>query len=64
MIQIEYISINNKTLIKTYSDNNKYIRQNETGNEYVEAIDIPGKYTYTETEKEIENIVEKNNKNI
>jgi len=56
MIKIEYISINNKTLVRTYSDNNRYIRQNETGVEYIEAIDIPGKFTYTETDKEIKNV--------
>lgn len=56
MIKIEYISIDNKTLVRTYSDANKYIRQNETGIEYIEAIDIPGKFTYTETDKEIENV--------
>ena len=43
-------------LIKTYSDSNKYIIQNETGNEYTEAVDVPNKYTYTESEKDIENI--------
>lgn len=41
-------------LIKTYSNNNKYIIQNETGIEYEEAIDIPGRYTYTESERDIE----------
>ena len=41
-------------LVKTYSDNNKYIIQNETGNEYTEAVDVPNKYTYTESEKDIE----------
>ena len=43
-------------LIRTYSNNNKYIIQNETGNEYTEAVDVPNKYTYTESEKDIENI--------
>ena len=41
-------------LIKTYSDNLKMIIQNETGFEYVEAIDVPNKYTYTESDKNIE----------
>ena len=41
-------------LVKTYSDSNKYIIQNETGIEYTEAIDVPNKYTYTESEKDIE----------
>lgn len=41
-------------LVKTYSDSNKYIVQNETGIEYTEAVDVPNKYTYTESEKDIE----------
>lgn len=46
-------------LYKTYSDENKIIRQIETGFEYGEAIDVADKngnirYTYEETEKEIE----------
>ena len=49
-------------LVKTYSNTNKYIKQNETGIEYTEAIDVgvkigdkyyPKNYTYVETEKEI-----------
>ena len=51
----------NVILVKTYSSENKYIRQVETGLEYNEAIDIgvyengykPLKYTYVETDKEI-----------
>lgn len=42
-------------LIKTYSDSNKYIIQNGTGIEYTEAVDVPNKYTYTESDKDIEN---------
>ena len=54
-------------LVKTYSTENKYIKQVETGLEYDEAIDIgekvgenykPTKYTYKETDKEIEVKVE------
>ena len=41
-------------LVKTYSDSGKYIIQNETGVEYTEAVDIPNKYTYTESNKDIE----------
>ena len=53
----------NVILVKTYSTENKYIRQVETGLEYNEAVDIgekvgedykPTKYTYVETDKEIE----------
>lgn len=54
-------------LVKTYSTENKYIKQAETGLEYTEAIDIgvevgdkyyPKNYTYVETEKEIEEVEE------
>ena len=44
-------------LYRTYSDQNLYIRQVETGVEYVEAVDIENApYTYEETEKVIEKI--------
>lgn len=43
-------------LFITYSDNNMYIRQVETGCEYSEAIDVEdAPYTYEETDKAIEN---------
>ena len=39
-------------LYRTYSDAGRMIRQNETGAEYAEAVDVEGaSYTYTETEK-------------
>ena len=42
-------------LYRTYSDAGMMIRQNETGAEYAEAIDVEGaSYTYTETEMPIE----------
>ena len=42
-------------LYRTYSDAGMIIRQNETGVEYAEAIDVEGApYTYTETETPIE----------
>ena len=42
-------------LYRTYSDAGMMIRQNETGVEYTEAIDVEGApYTYTETETPIE----------
>ena len=42
-------------LYRTYSDAGMMIRQNETGAEYEEAIDVEGaSYTYTETETQIE----------
>lgn len=53
MLKQETIIINGKQLVKTFSDAGKYIIQNETGAKYTEAIDIPYKYTYTES---LENI--------
>ena len=42
-------------LYRAYSDAGMMIRQNETGVEYAEAIDVEGApYTYTETETPIE----------
>ena len=50
-------------LIRTYSDENKYIKQVETGNEYTEAIDVePLRYTYVETDKAIEVVEEVSDK--
>lgn len=41
-------------LYRTYSDAGMMIRQNETGVEYAEAIDVEGaSYTYTETADKI-----------
>lgn len=54
MIKQETIIINGRTLVKTYSDSNKYIVQNETGVKYSEAVDIPNRYTYTESNEDIE----------
>lgn len=54
LIQKE-VTINGKTLMHTYSDQKKYIKQVETGYEYNEAYDvIPLRYTYIETDKDIE----------
>ena len=54
MIKQEKTIINNKELLHTYSDNNKYILQVETSNIYDEAYDvIPCRYTYKEMEEEI-----------
>ena len=69
MIKTEFFMTRNDNviLVKTYSTENKYIKQVETGLEYDEAIDIgekvgedykPTKYTYEETDKEIEVEVE------
>lgn len=41
-------------LYRTYSDAGMMVRQNETGAEYAEAIDVEdASYTYTETETPI-----------
>lgn len=53
MIKQEKIVINGRELVKTYSDNNKFIIQNETGTKYIEAVDVPDKYTYTESDEDI-----------
>ena len=64
MIKCEYFNTRKDgvMLVKTYSTENKYIKQVETGLEYNEAIDIgvyengiykAKNYTYIETEKEI-----------
>ena len=42
-------------LVKTTSDSGKYIIQNETGIKYEEAIDIPFRYSYTESDEDINN---------
>ena len=61
MIKTEYYGKNGLgvDLYRTYSDENKYILQIETGIEYEEAIDVGDengyiKYTYEETDKDIE----------
>ena len=42
-------------LYRTYSDENFYLRQIETGNIYAEAVDVEdAPYTYEETEDVIE----------
>ena len=53
MLKQETLNVNGRELIKTYSDAGKYIIQNETGLKYVEAVEIPYKYTYTESNEEI-----------
>ena len=69
MIKTDFFKIRNDgvILVKTYSTENKYIRQVETGLEYDEAVDIgvyekgvykPKNYTYVETDKDIEELEE------
>ena len=42
-------------LYRNYSDKNVYIKQDQTGIEYDEAIDVENApYTYTETDKPID----------
>lgn len=53
MIKQEQIVINGRQLVITYSDDGKYIIQNGTGIKYEEAIDIPNKYSYTESAEDI-----------
>ena len=64
MIKTEYFNIRNDgvILVKTYSTENKYIKQLETNLEYDIAIDVgevelgiykPKNYTYEETDNEI-----------
>lgn len=57
MIQREYYKTREDgvSLFKTYSTENLYIRQIETGIEYSEAIDVENApYTYEETDRPIE----------
>ena len=48
MLIQENITVNGTDLVKTYSEL-YMIKQVETGILYAEAIDVPGKYTYEET---------------
>lgn len=53
MIVSEYL--NNKTLIRHYSDKGVLLLQNETGIKYSDPVDlVPCVYTYTETDEPIE----------
>lgn len=57
MIVTEYYMIRKDGVVlnRTYSDAGYYILQNETGIEYVEAVDVEGApYTYSETDIPIE----------
>jgi hypothetical protein len=46
-------------LYKSYSDKKLYIKQQPTGIEYAEAIDVEtAPYTYVETDKPIEGVEE------
>ena len=55
MIISKEIEVNGRALILHESDCGKYIRQVETGREYASAVDtVPCRYTYEETEREID----------
>ena len=55
MIAVEYPWNNRPDRIRHYSDIGMMIRQEQTGNLYVEAVDIyPTQYTYTETDIPVE----------
>ena len=55
MIIQKEVNIGSRTLLHTCSDISKYILQVETNTKYDEAYDvIPCRYTYVETEEEIE----------
>ena len=59
MIIQKEINLGTRIILHTYSENNKYILQVETNTKYNEAYDaVPCKYTYIETEEEIEKPVE------
>lgn len=48
---IEETILDRSDLIKRRSDKGYLIRNDQTGNEYEEAIDLIGRYTYTETNR-------------
>lgn len=55
MVKTETVTMNNRTLIRTYSDANLMIKQDGTGAVYSEAYDpADSGRTYTETEESIE----------
>ena len=54
IVSLEYYTEDGRLLIRTKSDRNTMIRQDQTGILYDEAIDVPNHYTYTETNKPIE----------
>ncbi len=52
----EYPWHNKNDRIRRYSNEGYYLLQIETGNKYIEAVDIyPSNYTYEETDEKIEN---------
>lgn len=57
MIVTKKVKIDNKNFIRTYSDENFYIKKVGTDEVYSEAYDLPkAGFTYEETEDKIEEI--------
>ena len=54
IISLEYYADDGRLLVVTRSDQGMKIRQNETGAIYDMAIDVPNKYTYSETDIPVE----------
>ena len=54
IVSLEYYTEDGRLLIHTKSDRNMMIRQDQTGILYDEAIDVPNRYTYSETDIPIE----------
>ena len=55
MIKTENVYVNGLALVRTYSDANRMIQQDSTGNIYSEAVDpLNSGRTYTETDTPIE----------
>ena len=54
IVALEYYTEDGRLLIRTKSDRNMKIRQDQTGILYDEAIDVSDHYTYTETDIPIE----------
>ena len=54
IVSLEYYTEDGRLLIRTKSDRNMMIRQDQTGILYDEAIDVPNRYTYSETDIPIE----------
>ena len=53
MLIQENIEIEGNEFVHAYSDAHKYIIQNETGEKYIDAVDIPNIYTYIESDEVI-----------
>ena len=54
MIVKENVNIGGQDFVKTYSDQQLFILQVETGREFAEAYDVPtAQFTYEETDKPI-----------